>query len=67
MQSWSSNCWCDVLMREFDIDGEWQTQMIWLIICCTETKKEYSLLFKFESEIIGNETITNMVDMTKCF
>ena len=48
------------------IDGEWQTQVIGLIIRGTEDTKGYSFLFKFVSAIIGNETITIMADMAKC-
>lgn len=48
------------------IDGEWQTQVVGLIIRGTEDTKGYSLLFKFVSEVIGNTNITIMADMARC-
>ena len=48
------------------IDGEWQTQVIGLVICGTEDSKGYSLLFQFVSKIIDNKIITIMADMARC-
>ena len=48
------------------IDGEWQTQVVGLVIHGTEDTKGYSLLFKFVSEVIANEKITIMADMARC-
>ena len=47
------------------IDGEWQTQVIGLVIRGTEDTKGYTFLFKFVEEIIGNKTINIMADMAK--
>ena len=48
------------------VDGEWNTQVIGLVIRGTEDTNGYKHLFNFVCKVIGNSHITIIADMAKC-